>query len=220
ARGRRRSVTAADPDVLRSAGRSYCPPAVHLRAGLMKRIAPFLWLPNVTARLEALRRQPKGNVAPRAQIFETDDRGEFDKLRLIKVVAQLAHELVVDGWRCRGHPLGKFQHQALDRIKNGTVSPLRDRLDLFARDAVRVHHPVAEVQAPRAADLGCRRHVGEIPGFHVQRVPLGRDMLQGAERPQHRNVVTGGAYWIEHCAELPSNEPLGYSVGQRPGWGE
>src|SRR5262252_6705004 len=59
---------------------------------------------------------------------------------------QFAYKFVDDGWRCLGQPLGKFQHQALNRIKNIAVSPVRDRLNLFARDAVRVHHPVAEVQ--------------------------------------------------------------------------
>src|SRR5262245_63003857 len=103
---------------------------------LMRRIGSLGWLSKIAARLEPLRSHPEGDVAPRSQILETDDRGELDKLRLVKVAAQSAHQQVVDGWRRLGQRLGKFHCQTLKRLENVAAPPLRNCLDLFARDAV------------------------------------------------------------------------------------
>jgi len=150
-------------------------------------------------------------------VLQADDCRELDKLCRIRVRPQPLHKLVVNGGRRRGHGLGVLHDQALKRTEPLAIAPIRHRLDLLARYAVPVQHPVAEVHAPRAADLDGCSHVGPISDPEVQLLPAGGTLLQLAERLRYRYVVTMGAEGGEPCTELPPNAPPADPVRQRPG---
>jgi hypothetical protein len=115
---------------------------------------------------ESLTSQPDGRVELRPHVLQADDCGELDELCRITVGPQPLHKLVVNGGRRRGHGLGVLHDQALQRTEHLAIAPMRHRLDLLARYAAPVQHPVAEVHAPRAADVerfdGTRSHLRAV----------------------------------------------------------
>ncbi len=85
---------------------------------------------------------------------------KLDQLCLIKMDTQLLNEHIVDGRRRLSHRLGVLHDKPLQRTEHSAVPPMRHRLDLLPWNSVPAHYPVAEVHAPRPADLDGRSHFG------------------------------------------------------------
>src|SRR5262245_54809755 len=172
---------------------------------------------NLAELLESLGGDPERRIESRADVLETDHRGQFHELSLVEADPQCFHQLVPHRWRRVGHRLGVLQYETLQVIKEAAAAPVRHRLDLLTREAAPLQHPVPEVYAPRATDLARGRQIGQVPEPGIQCVPLRRALLQLGERHRDRHVVPLGAERIEHFAKPPSQEPFPDAIRHRAG---
>ncbi len=112
-------------------------------------------------------------------------------------------------WR---HRLGVLHDVALQRREGVRLLPPRHLAGLGLVESLVVRLEVPQVEAERAADQGCHRHVGVGLQVLVALVPLGGLLAEAEAELEHRPIVPHHSEGVGHYAEHLPAEPLQYGA--------